>query len=123
MNPIKGELYFAHLKGQGSVQHGIRPALIVQGDFINRASVNTTIVCPLTTRFRNLSTHVHVAMSKQNGLDVDSEIIAEQVAVINKSQLIRKIGELSSDDMSRVQEALLLIFDISLSSESDDITF
>lgn len=121
IQPRRSELYLANFEGKGFVQQGVRPALIVQNDFINETAVKTTVVCPLTSRLRHLSTHVLLNPSSQNGLDTDSEVVAEQVVVINKSQLIRKMGEASEGDMKRVEEALLLVFDISDVYRRDEI--
>lgn len=112
VHPKKGELYFANFEGKGSVQNGIRPALIVQNDFINETDIKTTIVCPLTSKLRNLSTHVLLKPNHQNGLDQNSEVIVEQILVINKSQLIKKIGSVSEHELRLIEQALLLVFDI-----------
>lgn len=112
IQPKRGELYMANFEGAGSVQQGMRPGLIVQNDFINTTAIKTTIVCPLTSRLRHLSTHVLLKPTPENGLDILSEVVTEQVAVINKSQFLCKIGNVSSSEMQRVDHALPLALDI-----------
>jgi mRNA interferase MazF len=88
------EIYLVDLNNQvGSEQSGFRPALIVQNEKGNLYSP-TTIICPLTTQSKHiLSTHVFLTPA-ECGIEKDSIVLCEQIRVVDKSRLKRKIGEI-----------------------------
>lgn len=92
----RGEIYLADLDSQvGSEQSGTRPALIVQNDVGNSHSP-TTIICPLTSQVKSLvDTHVILTPSDA-GILKTSTVLCEQVRVVDKSRLKRKLGEVSN---------------------------
>jgi len=104
---FRGELYTADLDPViGSEQGGMRPVLVIQNDQGNRFSP-TVIVLALTSQIQKarLPTHV-VIRSGKNGLSKDSIALAEQIRTIDKRRLRERIGQLSEDDMRKVDEAL-----------------
>lgn len=92
----RGEIYLVDLDGNiGSEQSGIRPALIVQNNIGNACS-STTIICPLTSQAKtNSSTHVELTPD-DCGIIKDSIVLCEQVRVIDKTRLIRKLGDVTN---------------------------
>lgn len=97
---------FGELKG--SVQKGIRPAVVIQNDMGNKYS-STTIVVPITGKIKKkLPTH-HLLYSKDYCcLKCDSTILAEQVLTISKDQILDVIGHLSSKDSNHLNEVLTI---------------
>lgn len=89
----RGEIYLVDLNSHvGSEQSGIRPALIVQNEKGNTYSP-TTIVCPLTSKQKPLQeTHVFLTTG-DCGIVKDSTVLCEQVRVIDKSRIMKKVGE------------------------------
>ena len=92
----RGEIYLVDLNSHvGSEQSGIRPALIVQNEEGNTYSP-TTIICPLTSKQKTLlKTHVFLETS-DCGIIKDSTVLCEQVRVIDKSRIVRKVGEITN---------------------------
>jgi len=90
----RGEIYLVDLSNQiGSEQMGIRPALIVQNEKGNQYSP-TTIICPLTSQEK---THVdtHVTLTPQDaGIMKVSTVLCEQIRVVDKKRLKKKLGEI-----------------------------
>lgn len=84
----------------GSVQKGIRPALVVQNNMGNRYS-STIVTIPITTKIKKLGqpTHYVLKRSPRNGLKSVSMLLGEQTTTINKSSIIRKIGSLDAEDI------------------------
>ena len=82
MEVKRGDLFYADLSvGVGSEQSGIRPVVVIQNDSGNRFST-TIIISPLTSsRKKNIPT-------------------------IDKSRLIRKIGELTPLEMERINKCI-----------------
>lgn len=89
----RGEIYLVDLSSHvGSEQAGIRPALIVQNE---RGNINspTTIICPLTSKQKpTMDTHVPLSPS-DCGILKESTVLCEQIRVIDKSRLKKKLGE------------------------------
>lgn len=106
-NIKRGELYYADLSPVvGSEQGGIRPVLIVQNNTGNMYSP-TTIVANITSKEKKtIPTHVVIHRGKENGLKVDSTILLEQLRTIDKCRIKEKIGELSSNDLENVMDAM-----------------
>ena len=98
---------------QGSVQGGVRPGLIIQGNALvmqndagNRTSP-TTIVAAITSR-KKRSFPFHVEISKEeSGLPEDSTILLEQIQTVPQSRLTKKVGELDEHKMDEVNKALM----------------
>lgn len=90
----RGEIYLVDLNVHvGSEQSGLRPALIVQNETGNLHSP-TTIICPLTSKQKSqLDTHVSLTPS-DCGILKDSTVLCEQVRVIDKSRIRKKVGEI-----------------------------
>lgn len=90
----RGEIYLVDLSNQiGSEQAGIRPALIVQNERGNHLSP-TTIICPLTSQEKTpVETHVTLTPSDAGILKV-STVLCEQVRVVDKTRLKKKLGEI-----------------------------
>ena len=94
MKEIKrNEIYYADLNPvRGSEQGGIRPVLVIQNDTGNKHSP-TTIVAAITSKEEKakLPTHVEVINC---GVERKSLALLEQIRTIDKSRLIKYIGEL-----------------------------
>jgi mRNA interferase MazF len=90
----RGEIYLADLPNPvGSEQAGVRPVLIVQNEKGNTHSP-TTIICPLTSRNKTiLDTHV-LLTPIDCGIIKDSIVLCEQIRVIDKTRLRKKVGEI-----------------------------
>lgn len=94
------DIYIAFLIEQGgSIQWGTRPVVIVSNDRNNEYSPNVTIV-PLTSKMskRNLPTHVLI---KGCGLSAESLFLGEQIMLIDKGRLKRKVGSLKETSYER----------------------
>lgn len=89
----RGEIYLVDLSDQiGCEQSGVRPAVIVQNEQGNLRSP-TTIVCPLTSQIKSpISTHVVLTPDDAGILKV-STVLCEQVRVVDKTRLKKKLGE------------------------------
>lgn len=103
----KGDIYFADLSPVvGSEQGGVRPVLVVQNDVGNRFSP-TVIVAAVTSRKskHRLPTHVDIK-AEGNGLSRDSIVLLEQLRTIDKKRLREYIGEVDTEVIGSVDQAL-----------------
>lgn len=94
----------------GSEQGGTRPVLIIQNDIGNRHGT-TVIIAALTARQKKpaLPTHVLVPAGVA-GLWRDSMVLTEQVRTVERSRLLRFLGDMPSELMRQVDIALARSF-------------
>lgn len=99
-------------ENQGSVQKGIRPAIVIQNDLGNKHST-TTIVAPITGRIKKaLPTHQELLSKDYCCLKCDSTILGEQILTISKDQILDIIGQLREEDEEKLNEILSVSMNI-----------
>jgi len=108
--PKRGEIYLVDLgDNMDSEQSGLRPVLIISNDMGNSQG-SIVVIVPMTSRNRNLP--VHVPVSKQYGVKVDSYILTEHIRSISKRRFFTKgnspvlVGMLTVKKMTQVEEAI-----------------
>jgi mRNA interferase MazF len=109
-NPLKrGEVWQADLNPtQGSEQAGIRPVIIFQNDLVSQFST-TTIAIPLTTNQRRAALPVCLPIAQgSGGLSQDSVALCFQLRVLDKTRLIRALGQLSPEIITQLEDVVLL---------------
>jgi mRNA interferase MazF len=82
-------------------QSGKRPAVAVQADIAGEPML---MVAPVTSNPSALrfAFAVPIDPTPQNGLTVPSVVLVFQLRAIDKRRIIRKLGELSQEDIARV---------------------
>lgn len=98
---------------KGSEQQGIRPCLILQ----TNASGNygrTTLIAPITSKKTETiyPFEVKIEASNYNKLPALSKIKFDQIRVIDKSRLVKKIGVIEKKYFSAILSAFNVIFDL-----------
>lgn len=86
-------------------QSGRRPAVAVQTDIAGEPML---MVAPVSSRMAALrfAFSVRIEPSPENGLTVPSVVMIFQMRAIDKTRIVRKIGQISSEDMARVDAAI-----------------
>ena len=107
IDPKFGELYYAFLVGEGSIQNGIRPVLIAQNNVGNKHSPTITVI-PITSKNKAeyLPTHVFVKDYIECGLGTTSTIMVEQIQTIPKNNLQSKIGVIPESYLAKIGQAI-----------------
>lgn len=111
----RGEIYLIDLSDQvGSEQGGVRPAVIVQNEMGNMHAP-TTIVCPLTSKDKAcIATHVHLT-PEDSDIIRDSTVMCEQVRVIDKSRIKRRLGTVfNRAKLEDINQKILISFGITI---------
>lgn len=107
MDIRRGDVIMATLPpGVGSKQGGQRPAVVVQNNTGNHFSPTTIIVPGTSARKKPLPTHVCLDANSRCGIKLDTTFMGEQVTVIDKSQIVGRLGRLSDAELARVTVAL-----------------
>jgi len=112
--PARGEIWQVNWSpGRGSEQKGRRPALIVQTDPANHnPRYPNTIVVTVSTKGRNVPSHVRVEPTAENGLTEPSFIKCEQLLTISKERLEKRLGSLNTGNLKRVATALRIVLEL-----------
>jgi mRNA interferase MazF len=100
----RGEVYWIDFDPSigGEIQK-IRPAVIVSNNAANRA-MNRTIVVPLTSQTNRV--YAGEALVQLNGQT--RKAMADQITTASKLRFKKCLGALSVEDMSRIEQAILL---------------
>jgi len=109
----RGEIWLINWSpARGSEQEGIRPSLILQS---NRGNLNdnyhNTIVLAITTQGKDIPFHIELSPNQENGLDKPSFIKCEQIFTISKNRLIKKIGFVDRDLLSKIERAVKMVLE------------
>lgn len=103
MKVKRGEIYLANLNdAYGSEQARVRPVLVIQNNLGNKHSPTTIVAC-LTSKVNSkahLPTHYLIHYNKD--LKYQSIVMLEQIKVIDKSRLIKKITKLDKRQMAKI---------------------
>lgn len=112
-NLLKGDIFTCDFGSvNGSVQSGVRPAVVVQENFLNKSS-GTTIVAPITSVIKKASMRVHIPLGKNFGLKDESMILLEQIRVVNQSELFEYIGSIDdSSILNQIDDGIKNLFGI-----------
>lgn len=103
------EIWNIHLDPiKGREQMGFRPAVIISGNAMND-NLDVLIVCPLTTSIKNYKGCLLLKKNTQNKLTKDSEVLTFHVRSISKERLIKKVGEISDDQLKEIKMGLIEI--------------
>jgi mRNA-degrading endonuclease toxin of MazEF toxin-antitoxin module len=95
------------------LQEGVRSALIVQTDLLNRISeYANVIIVPLTTKQRRSGTYIEIQPSEDNDLTATSWAITNQIFTVDKSTLKDPLGRISKNELHSVKQALKMVLNI-----------
>ena len=104
----RGDIVYASLGNYpgSSKQSGDRPCLVVSSNRNNIVSPVMT-VCPITTRLRRNPMHIPINKENVQGyFPKDSEIMVEQITVLDKRSIISQYGYVKPEFMAKVDEML-----------------
>lgn len=106
---LRGEVWMVDLNPTlGREQSGIRPALIVSADPMNRGPSELVVALPITGTIRSIPAHVRVD-PPSGGLTTPSAILCDQIRTISRRRLVRRMGMLDDGTLTLVGDRLRLI--------------
>ena len=105
------DIWLADLSpGMGTEPGKIRPVVILQTDLLNPVHLST-LVCPVTSRVNKSIQLLRVHLRKVQ-LDKPSDFLVDQIRAIDNQRLQQKIGTLTRDQISRLQQNLKIVLDL-----------
>lgn len=94
----------------GSRPAKVRPFVVVQADFINRTRISTVFGLAITSNLALAELPGNVVLEPyQSGLPHTSVINMTQIATLNKTDLLERVHQLSTDTMTEVEAGLRLV--------------
>jgi len=81
-----------------------RPCVVVSPDEMNRY-ISTVIIAPMTTKGRAYPTRIICQFQGKNG-----QIILDQIRTVDKSRLVKKIGQIAQNEQRAVLDTLAEMF-------------
>lgn len=103
----RGEIYWVNPPpGQGSVQSGRRPGLIIQNDTGNLNSPVTIVAVLTSSRLTRIYPTDVLITAVETGLPQDSKVLCNQIFTVARTALGAKIGEVPTRKMALVNDAL-----------------
>ena len=104
------ELYLVNLDPTIGVEmKKTRPCLIISPDEINQC-IQSVIVVPLTTQFRNIPSRVKIEANRRNGLSETSYVVLDQIKTIDKIRCVSRLGSISDIDAIKIADLLVDMF-------------
>lgn len=93
---------------KGREQRGFRPAVIISGNAMNE-NLDVLIICPLTTSLKNYKGCLVLKKDNLNKLSKDSEVLTFHVRSISKERLVKKVGEITDEELKQIKMGLIEI--------------
>lgn len=88
----------------GSEIKKTRPCVVISPDEMNRY-IAAVIIAPMTTKGRTYPTRVACQFQGKDG-----QIVLDQIRTIDKTRLVKKLGQISQDEQVAVLDILAEIF-------------
>lgn len=104
---LRGDMYYADLgRGIGSEQEGYRPVVIIQNNVGNKHSPTVIIASITSKRDAKAKLPTHYLIGAEDGLEMPSLVLLEQLRTIDKRRLSSFIGHLSEKHIQGINHAL-----------------
>ncbi len=105
------DIWLANLNPSKGTESGkIRPVVIVQTDLLNETHLST-LVCPVTTNVQKEIELLRVHL-KKGQIDKLSDILVDQIRTIDNKRLLKKIGQLTTEQKNNLKANLKIVLDI-----------
>lgn len=107
----QGDIYWIDLnEPEGSEPGYSHPHVIIQNNIYNQSTLNTVIVCALTSNLKRAAMPGNILLEPDEGnLPKQSVITISQIFTVDKRQLGDYIGSLSDRRIRQMLESLKLI--------------
>ncbi|MFC2159970.1 type II toxin-antitoxin system PemK/MazF family toxin [Actinomycetota bacterium] len=115
-HPKRAEIWLVSLEPvRGSEIGKTRPALIISNNRNNKFASTITLT-PISTTLSKVYPFEVKILNKDSGLLKDSKIKCNQIRTVDKTRLLKKIGEVQQKYMNTVKKALFIHLDLGLAS-------
>ncbi|MCD7757915.1 MAG: type II toxin-antitoxin system PemK/MazF family toxin [Clostridiales bacterium] len=118
----RGDVYLADCGAwRGSIQGGIRPVVVMQNNTGNRYSPTLSVVKLTSKVNKKPNQPTHYTLENVRGIPYPSQVLAEQPATINKSDIIRYMAHLSDKHMEAISRCLEVELGLTNDGKGDEL--
>ena len=113
MNIKQGDIFRIDFgEPQGSAPGYRHPCVVIQNNVFNESNIASVVVCALTSNLKRLKAPGNVLIRKGEGnLTKDSVINISQIATVDKTDLVEKIGSLSTSKVAAIIDGIKLLIE------------
>lgn len=113
MKVKRGDIYLADLSdANGSEQGKVRPVVVIQNNRGNKYSPTTIVACLSSKVYFKHHLPTHYLLPEGLGLKYKSMVMCEQIRVLDKSRLIKKITKLDKRHMMHIDRRIKISLDL-----------
>jgi mRNA interferase MazF len=107
----QGDIFWVDLDEPFGSEPGYRhPHVVIQNNVFNRSRIDTVVVCTLTSNLRRANAPGNVLLEAgEANLPEPSVVNVSQIFTVSKSQLVEKIGTLSSERIRQILNGVRLL--------------
>lgn len=107
----QGDIFWIDLGDPRGSEPGYRhPHVVIQNNIFNESRISTVVLCALTSNLKRALAPGNVLLRKGEGnISKDSVVNVSQVVTVNKSDLLEKIGSLSSSRIKQIIDGIELL--------------
>ena len=109
----QGEIYWIDLGSPDGSEPAYRhPHIVIQNNIFNSSSINTVVVCALTSNLKRGMSPGNVTLKKgEANLPKKSVVNITQIYTVNKADLSEKIGTVSQERMKEILQGINLLLE------------
>lgn len=113
MKVKRGDIYLADLSdANGSEQGKVRPVVVIQNNRGNKYSPTTIVACLSSKVYSKHLLPTHYLLPEELGLKYKSMVMCEQIRVLDKSRLIKKITKLDKRHLMHIDRRIKISLDL-----------
>ncbi len=118
MKVKRGDIYLADLSdANGSEQGKVRPVVVIQNNRGNKYSPTTIVACLSSKVYSKHHLPTHYLLPEGLGLKYKSMVMCEQIRVLDKSRLQKKIATIGRLDMMAIDRKIKISLDLRLHNQ------
>ena len=109
----QGDIYWIDLgKPSGSEPGYMHPHVVIQNNLFNKSRISTVVVCALTSNIKRAKAPGNVLLSPgEANLPKQSVVNISQIYTVDKRDLVKKIGTLSSKRVREILDGIHLLLE------------
>jgi mRNA interferase MazF len=109
----QGDVYWIDVGDPAGSEPGYRhPHVVVQNNLFNRSRIHTVVVCTLTSNLSRVQAPGNVLLDKgEAGLPKQSVVNVSQLFMVDKRDLVEKMGTLSRQRVRQILDGIHLVLE------------
>ena len=109
----QGEIYWVDLgEPSGSAPGLLHPFVVVQNDLFNRSRIGTVVACSVTSNLERAEAPGNVLLAaREGGLRKTSVVNVSQIFTLDKNDLGKRVGILSSARLHEILSGIALLLE------------